>query len=110
MQSVRTAVVAASLLCAAWPIRAEVFAVAQSSDGARVMLSNKTSGFDVVGVPGGVSPTLLRAVNVLLRRQLMLTNGSQGTDEVIVRRRSAWIASNRGSRAEKTERWNLPRG
>ena len=42
MQSVRTAVVAASLLCAAWPIRAEVFAVAQSSDGARVMLYAKS--------------------------------------------------------------------
>jgi hypothetical protein len=38
MQLVRTAVVAASLLGAAWPIRAEIFAVAKSADGARVLL------------------------------------------------------------------------
>jgi len=38
MQLIRTAVLATSLLAAAWPARAEVFAVAQSSDGAKVLL------------------------------------------------------------------------
>jgi hypothetical protein len=38
MQLVRTAVLAASLACAALPIRAEVFAFAQAADGARVLL------------------------------------------------------------------------
>jgi hypothetical protein len=38
MQLARTAVLATSLLAAAWPARAEVFAVAQSSDGAKVLL------------------------------------------------------------------------
>jgi hypothetical protein len=44
MQLIRTAAVAASLLAVAWPLRAEgeVFAVAQSSDGAKVLLYAKS--------------------------------------------------------------------
>ncbi|MBL8323885.1 MAG: hypothetical protein JNJ89_02895 [Rubrivivax sp.] len=42
MQLVRTALVAASLVGAALPLRAEVFAIALSSDGAKVMLYAKS--------------------------------------------------------------------
>lgn len=42
MRLTRSAVLAASLLCAAWPIRAEVMAFAQSSDGSRVLLYAKS--------------------------------------------------------------------
>ena len=43
MQLFKTAMVAASLLATAWPIQAEVevFAIAQSSDGAKVLLYAK---------------------------------------------------------------------
>jgi hypothetical protein len=42
MQLVRTALVAASLVGAALPLRAEVFAIAQSADGAKVLLYAKS--------------------------------------------------------------------
>lgn len=45
MQLVRTSLLAASLLCAAWPLQAQnqkVVAYAQSGDGARVLLYTQT--------------------------------------------------------------------
>lgn len=42
MRLVRTAILAASLVGASLPLRAEVFAIAQSADGAKVLLYAKS--------------------------------------------------------------------